>query len=234
MEERHGYLQVKNRNAVVSSYQTYVPDQRNSHDEDTCRICLRTREEENTALRRRVDSINYEEVESIFESMGVGVGSGQASSELDDTEDYVLNACNGIQDIIVTGSVCIPFPIGHPFRHSNFAWPHFQTDPHHGQAWSHYMFYGRVRTWDGLIVILRIPVSVHLLAFSTPFVFLLFANDLLTLDQPQHFSLSHAGRWVFHGYLVGDQNFVGNWRKMELDVGIPSWEGPFIMSRREG
>lgn len=34
-----------------------------------------------------------------------------------------------------------------------------QTDLRHGQAWNHFTFYGRVRCWDGLIAILRVPVS---------------------------------------------------------------------------
>jgi hypothetical protein len=38
---------------------------------------------------------------------------------------------------------------------------HSQTDHRHGQAWNHYKFYGRVRRWDGLIVILRVPVRVR-------------------------------------------------------------------------
>lgn len=103
---------------------------------------------------------------------------------------------------------------------------YFQTDLCHGQAWSHYLFYGRVRTWDGLIVILRVPVSGAPLC-----VFALF-YDLTTLATFL-FQRFAQGGWVFTGYLVGGQNLVGNWRATEQDVGVPAWEGPFVMSRRD-
>jgi len=35
-----------------------------------------------------------------------------------------------------------------------------QTGEHYGEAWGHFSIYGRVRAWDGLIVLLRVPVRV--------------------------------------------------------------------------
>ncbi|PCH44499.1 hypothetical protein WOLCODRAFT_133275 [Wolfiporia cocos MD-104 SS10] len=55
----------------------------------------------------------------------------------DDVEDIAAadRSCTGISDIIITG----------------------ETLPRHGAAWNHYRFYGRVRQWDGLIAIVRVP-----------------------------------------------------------------------------
>ena len=48
--------------------------------------------------------------------------------------------------------------------------------------------------------------------------------------HPQSASL---GVWVFTGYVVGGQNFVGNWR-MTTHPGEPvMFEGAFAMSKRE-
>jgi hypothetical protein len=77
------------------------------------------------------------------------------------------------------------------------------TDVRHGQAWNHFKHYGRVRAWDGLIAILRIPVDHRL------------------------------GKVIFYGYIVGGQNFVGNWRPAGADPSMPAWECAFTMSRRE-
>ncbi|PBK58234.1 hypothetical protein ARMSODRAFT_967903, partial [Armillaria solidipes] len=62
-----------------------------------------------------------------------------------------LPPCTGVQDVIVTGS----------------------TDDRHGQAWNDYSYYGRVRHWDGMIGILRVPRDRTL------------------------------GNWFFYGYIVG-------------------------------
>jgi hypothetical protein len=77
------------------------------------------------------------------------------------------------------------------------------TDLKHSQAWNKFFFYGRVRRWDGLIGILRIAPSHR-------------ASDLF-----------------LSGYLIGGQNFVGNWRMAHTDMSIPGWECAFSMSKRE-
>ena len=35
-----------------------------------------------------------------------------------------------------------------------------KTDTNHGMAWGRYTFLGRVRSWDGLIALVRLPVRV--------------------------------------------------------------------------
>lgn len=52
--------------------------------------------------------------------------------------------------------------------------------------------------------------------------------------MPAHF----LGRWVFVGYIVGGKNFVGTWRALprqgeRVDIGLPSWESAFCVSRRD-
>jgi hypothetical protein len=45
---------------------------------------------------------------------------------------------------------------------------------------------------------------------------------------------AYLGRWVFTGYVVGAQNFVGTWRALRSeDVGVPTWESAFTVSRRD-
>ena len=55
----------------------------------------------------------------------------------DSGELVMKRQCNGIMDIVFVG----------------------ETDTRHAQAWHSYRFYGRVREWDGLIALARIPVS---------------------------------------------------------------------------
>ncbi|KAK0205487.1 hypothetical protein DFS33DRAFT_1487557 [Desarmillaria ectypa] len=103
-----------------------------------------------------------------------------AWSEEEQSADMIpLPPCTGVQDVIVTGS----------------------TDDRHGQAWNHYTYYGRVRRWDGMIGILRVPRNIGL------------------------------GKWFFYGYIVGGKNFVGNWRITHEDPGMPTVEGAFCLSK---
>ncbi|CAA7264935.1 unnamed protein product [Cyclocybe aegerita] len=80
-----------------------------------------------------------------------------------------------------------------------------ETDPRHA-VWhqQQYTIYGRVRPWDGLIGILRVG--------SVPSVNYLFIC----------------------GYLVGERNFVGEWRVAHADPLRPTWGSAVVMSRREG
>ncbi|KAI0778862.1 hypothetical protein BD413DRAFT_601525 [Trametes elegans] len=95
-------------------------------------------------------------------------------------DEYIEHECNGIQDIIITGEVL----------------------PRHGAAWHHYRFYGRVRRWDGLIVLVRIPTE-----------------------------LPWNMKTIFRGYLIGNQNFVGTWRQYNENSNAIPLEGPFALSR---
>ncbi|RDX46801.1 hypothetical protein OH76DRAFT_1442743 [Lentinus brumalis] len=97
-------------------------------------------------------------------------------------DDPFTRDCTGVQDIIITG----------------------ETLPRHGEAWHHYRFYGRVRQWDGLIVLVRVPT---------------------------HFP--GAGKTIFRGYVVGNRNFVGSWRSYADNIEAIPVEGPFALSRIE-
>jgi len=79
-----------------------------------------------------------------------------------------------------------------------------ETDIEHARAWGNYRFYGRIRPFDGLIVMVR---------------------ESLTPES--------TGRWIFRGYLNSDQNFVGRWRDGATDPHHPgAIEGSFTLNKR--
>jgi hypothetical protein len=77
----------------------------------------------------------------------------------------------------------------------------------HGLAWGPWRYFGRVRPWDGLIVIVRVPVPIVGPGF-----------------------LTDRGAFVFTDYLVGGVN-VGSWRLCGGDIGQARFQGPFTMSK---
>lgn len=79
-----------------------------------------------------------------------------------------------------------------------------QTLPHHGHAWQHYYFYGRVRPWDGLISLVRVPKS-----------------------NPE------ANVYILRGYIHGGKNFVGTWRARTTNIHSVPMEGPFSLGKRK-
>ncbi|KAF7314112.1 hypothetical protein HMN09_00570300 [Mycena chlorophos] len=102
----------------------------------------------------------------------------------DDDEGWERFAdCDGVQDVVFTG----------------------ETDEHHGQAWHHYEFSGRVRPWDGLIGLVM---------------------------RPQNRNLGHA-TYFLSGHLVGRDTFEGTWQMASEDVLAPSWGGSLCMARGE-
>ncbi|KAJ3835109.1 hypothetical protein EV361DRAFT_886824 [Lentinula raphanica] len=80
------------------------------------------------------------------------------------------------------------------------------TSEEKGAAWGHYDFIGRVRLWDGLIVLLRTP------------------------RDPTR---SDLGRWLFRGYLH-DHNLVGHWRETGTSPNLPGYQGGFVAHRLDG
>ncbi|KAJ7718569.1 hypothetical protein DFH07DRAFT_784904 [Mycena maculata] len=92
-------------------------------------------------------------------------------------------ACDGVQDVVFTGA----------------------TDPHHGMAWHHYEYAGRVRPWDGLIGLVMRPRD-HTLGLATYFI---------------------------SGHLVGRDTFEGTWQMAAQDVLAPSWGGSVCFARGE-
>ncbi len=77
-----------------------------------------------------------------------------------------------------------------------------QTLPRHADAWHNYVFYGRVRAYDGLIALVRKPIVFH-----------------------------DFGIQIFRGYLVGGTTLVGNWRSYRQNPAELAQEGPFIVRR---
>jgi len=100
----------------------------------------------------------------------------------DEFEDVVMHQSSGVSDVLVTGV----------------------TDECHGKAWGRFSYLGRVRPWDGLISLLRIPMDP--------------AN-------------AHLGRWIFKGY-IHDQNFVGRWRETHSNLDTIGFEAGFVMCKR--
>ena len=83
-----------------------------------------------------------------------------------------------------------------------------QTLHRHALAWGDFRIYGRVRAWDGLVVLVRTPI------WHGP-------------GLPPH------DTFIFRGYLVGGPrgNLVGSWRHVTGNVHSIPLEGPFVVSR---
>jgi hypothetical protein len=136
-----------------TDHETFEQGHPNSHDENTCLTCQARRELEEPM--RGVENIATPR-HSDFEDDFAEAGLGQPSCD-DDDEDTYESTCTGIQDIVFTGEVrrssCIDPLIS---TSDHFA----KTDTDHGMAWGRYTFLGRVRSWDGLIALVRLPVRV--------------------------------------------------------------------------
>jgi hypothetical protein len=136
-------------------HETYEEGRPNSHDKNSCLICKarRSRESE-TPMHTSEDypSPRHSDYEGDFAEAGLG-----RSSPGDDEEDTYETTCGGIQDIIFTGEVYRLLTGVLPTADIGCA----QTDPNHGMAWGRFTFLGRVRPWDGLIALVRLPVRVH-------------------------------------------------------------------------
>ncbi|KAF7325159.1 hypothetical protein MKEN_00559800 [Mycena kentingensis (nom. inval.)] len=159
------------------------------HDVDTCPGCRRVEGRQKRQRRRA-----REEGPSASASPPPSPSSDTGPSpwprwtrddeEDDDDDDEGWEAfCDGVQDVVFTG----------------------ETDPHHGQAWHHYDFSGRVRPWDGLIGILM---------------------------RPRNRSIGLATYFIC-GHLVGRDTFEGTWQMASQDVLAPSWGGSVCLARGE-
>jgi hypothetical protein len=94
--------------------------------------------------------------------------------------------CDGIRDVVLTGS----------------------TDPRHAAAWGKWAWKGRVRSWDGLVGLVR------------------SADTGLA-------STGGAGKIFFYGTLVGGRNLIGTWRLANEDPRMPAYEGAFTLGRKD-
>ncbi|KAG5638538.1 hypothetical protein H0H81_012038 [Sphagnurus paluster] len=112
----------------------------------------------------------------------IGNYTGNTSNDetlyIDDDDDQ---KSSGICDILLTG----------------------ETSREHGNAWGHFTLIGRVRPWDGFIVLLR--------------------------SSQDHGDISE---WLFKGYLH-DQNLVGRWRELFTPVNSIGFEGAFVLNKNE-
>jgi hypothetical protein len=138
-----------------TDHETFEQGHSNSHDENTCLTCQARRDLQEPM--RGVDSTpfpRHSDYEDDFAEAGLGKPS---YDDDDDYEDSYETTCTGIRDIIFTGEVrnssCIDPLIS---KSDHFA----KTDTDHGMAWGRYTFLGRVRSWDGLIALVRLPVRV--------------------------------------------------------------------------
>ncbi|EIN03979.1 hypothetical protein PUNSTDRAFT_128535 [Punctularia strigosozonata HHB-11173 SS5] len=129
-------------------------------------------------------------------------------------EDTVEHVSSGVRDILLLGETGAP----------------------HGAAWGDHVFVGRVRSWDGLVVLLRLPrPDPARTAFASPF------GDGKPMAPhaaafhavpPHDHGHAHAGRWVFRGYMQGG-NILGRWRDTATAVDVVGLEGAFCLSRDE-
>jgi hypothetical protein len=80
----------------------------------------------------------------------------------DEWSDVVELKSSGVADILVTGEVGTVFDYTRP-EHilRSLITYRLQTTELHRNAWGHYIYLGRVRRWDGLVVLLRTPVRTH-------------------------------------------------------------------------
>ncbi|KAI0824486.1 hypothetical protein BC628DRAFT_1377875 [Trametes gibbosa] len=116
------------------------------------------------------------------------VDSSSSSSDVSDTEEPPRARADVSLDIIITG----------------------ETERRHALAWGNYHIYGRVRSWDGLIVLMRAPAR---------------EPDLLS-PFPERLE-----PYVFRGYLLGGANLVGTWRHVTDSIHTIPIEGPFVVSK---
>ncbi|EMD32612.1 hypothetical protein CERSUDRAFT_99341 [Gelatoporia subvermispora B] len=221
LRERAGRIQARDAaTGFVTEYETFEEGRPNSHNEDTCDVCRHhTREEEMDEdedtdedfpalmdmdggndiiahIRARVNAAFNDEnmdVDGVLDEELAGedgadpddwTSTDGSDDEAGDEQPPLERTCSGIQDIIVTG----------------------ETLDRHGAAWGHYVFYGRVRAWDGLIAVVRKREPPR-------------ANDP---TRDVH---------IFRGYIVGGANFVGSVRPWTHNPRAITGEGPFNMSK---
>jgi len=115
-------------------------------------------------------------------------------SESIDLPPYVpspqtLPPCNGVRDVLLTGS----------------------TDPRHAAAWGKWGWRGRVRSWDGLVGLVR------------------------SVDNGSGTGIGTGGnsKIFFYGTLLGERNLVGTWRLAHEDPRMPAYEGAFTLGRKD-
>ncbi|KAF5379763.1 hypothetical protein D9615_005748 [Tricholomella constricta] len=153
-------------------YETFIPGSKGPYSESVCETL------ETPWIPDIMDSMDDETEFPQTSTASIVDPSTTYIDDDDEHEDTLEQKSSGVCDILITG----------------------ETSQQHGDAWGHYKIIGRVRPWDGLIVLLRSP------------------------RDPEQ---AHLGEWVFKGYLH-DQNLVGRWREKFVPVTSIGFEGAFV------
>lgn len=93
----------------------------------------------------------------------------------------------------------------------------------HGDAWGHFDIIGRVRSWDGLIVLLRKPVR-ETPAWS-------WSKSCLMDSVQKNPEDRNLGTWIFRGYVHGN-TFIGRWRETGTSANVVGFEGGFVVEKQ--
>jgi|SRR6266404_2578164 len=86
-----------------------------------------------------------------------------------------------------------------------------QTDPYHGMAWGRFTFLGRVRSWDGLLALVRVSVRVPPLdrGSSSTVIHSIFLTDrpgpkgTIEMGLPRLSPLWESARWHLARHDIG-------------------------------
>lgn len=71
-------------------------------------------------------------------------------------------------------------------------------------AWGRFILRGRVRAWDGMVVLSK------------------------------EYNPDGRGRWIYRGYVLAGGSFVGRWRDSFTPGELSGYEGPFVLNKRDG
>ncbi|KAI0357969.1 hypothetical protein OH77DRAFT_1475866 [Trametes cingulata] len=217
--ERGGFLKVATHGTAKEYvYETYRAGRPNSHNSVTCEMCAAEREaDEDEPMNghdEQVEDYVGPSVEDARRAAQNALGDSMDIDEfitrvgLDDSDTAsmlststsestttsssgmteITRVCSGILDIVITG----------------------ETLPRHALAYGNFRYYGRVRSWDGLVVLVRAP-----------------APSLAPLSPDP----DHLDTYVLRGYLVGGTNLVGAWRHVTDSIHTIPLEGPFVVSK---
>ncbi|OCH90522.1 hypothetical protein OBBRIDRAFT_812656 [Obba rivulosa] len=187
--ESNGVVRIKRASTgLISTYETHKKGRPNSHKETAPHPLQQAPiqippplelEQARTHMNETLgEGVDVDEIlEGVIESKSglddSEVGAGSSRHSSSSNNSAMDGVCRGIQDIIVTG------------------------------VWGSFNYYGRVRSWDGLIAIVRqrnLPINGN----------------------------RAQGVHIFRGYIVGGTNFVGLIRACASTI---AREAPFVMTK---
>jgi hypothetical protein len=191
------------------------------HDADGCEEC-----QSRLRIKRQLEREEAEEQRSrerVWASAGLGMEEEDTETDEDSGSDYSYDSeLDELEPVVeeYTTPDGITFP-ALPRTHDRAKLANGrcdgvrevyvvgETDKRHQDAWGGYEYYGRVREWDGLVGVLGRPKRGH---------------D----EEP-----GERGYLFFYGYIIGGENWVGNWRFAGVDGNVVGYEGAFVMSQRK-